>query len=48
MGSFGPSHENPKTKKIYGIQFHPEVTHTSRGKEILKNFAIKICKLKKN
>ncbi len=37
-----------KTKKIYGIQFHPEVTHTSRGKEILKNFAIKICKLKKN
>ena len=32
-----------KTKKIYGIQFHPEVTHTSRGKEILKNFATKIC-----
>ena len=30
-------------KKIYGIQFHPEVVHTPRGKEILKNFLYKIC-----
>jgi GMP synthase (glutamine-hydrolysing) len=30
-------------KKIYGIQFHPEVVHTPRGKEILKNFLYTIC-----
>ena len=39
--------ENPK-KKLYGIQFHPEVTHTHRGKIILKNFIFDICKIKKN
>jgi GMP synthase (glutamine-hydrolysing) len=31
-------------KKIYGIQFHPEVVHTPRGKDILKNFLYEICK----
>lgn len=32
------------TKKPYfGIQFHPEVTHTPKGTEILGNFAAKIC-----
>ena len=31
-------------KSIYGIQFHPEVAHTERGTEILKNFVLKICK----
>ena len=36
------------SKKLYGIQFHPEVTHTERGKIILKNFIFKICKTKKN
>jgi len=30
--------------KIYGLQFHPEVTHTTYGKDILKNFCKKICK----
>lgn len=30
-------------KKIYGIQFHPEVVHTARGKEILTNFLFRIC-----
>jgi len=30
-------------KKFYGIQFHPEVVHTPRGKEIIKNFCINIC-----
>ena len=39
--------ENSK-KKFYGIQFHPEVTHTKKGKVILKNFVIDICKLKRN
>ena len=35
-------------KKFYGIQFHPEVTHTEKGKIILKNFIFSICKFKKN
>ena len=38
--------ENPK-KKIFGIQFHPEVTHTKNGKKILRNFIFSICKSKK-
>ena len=33
-----------KGKKIYGIQFHPEVIHTEKGMEILKNFSYKISK----
>ena len=36
------------SKKLYGIQFHPEVTHTEKGKIILKNFIFKICMIKKN
>jgi len=36
-----------KKKKIYGIQFHPEVTHTQNGNIILKNFIFDICKTKK-
>ena len=31
-------------KKLYAIQFHPEVLHTVRGKEILFNFVRNICK----
>ena len=34
-------------KKIYGIQFHPEVTHTKNGKQLFKNFLFSICKIKK-
>ena len=30
-------------KKLYAIQFHPEVLHTEKGKEILFNFVRKIC-----
>ena len=36
-----------KILKIYAIQFHPEVTHTSIGSKLLKNF-IKICDCKKS
>ncbi len=32
-----------KEKKIWGVQFHPEVSHTLNGKEILKNFAVRIA-----
>ena len=37
--------ENSK-KKIYGVQFHPEVTHTDNGKQLFKNFIFTICKIK--
>ena len=36
-----------KKKNIYGIQFHPEVTHTENGSIIFKNFIFNICKTKK-
>ena len=38
--------ENLK-KRIYGVQFHPEVTHTDNGQIIFKNFLFLICKLRK-
>lgn len=31
------------SKKQYGIQFHPEVTHTPQGAKLLSNFVVKIC-----
>ncbi len=34
--------EDPK-RKLYGLQFHPEVAHTPRGKEILQNFIYRVC-----
>jgi len=34
--------ENPE-KKVYAVQFHPEVNHTERGTEILRNFLFKVC-----
>ena len=37
-----------KLKKFYGIQFHPEVTHTENGKKLISNFIFLICKIKKN
>lgn len=41
----GIAHEE---KEYYGIQFHPEVTHTPQGKEVIENFAVKICKAKQD
>jgi GMP synthase (glutamine-hydrolysing) len=34
--------------KIYALQFHPEVSHTPRGKKIIRNFLFEICKCKPN
>jgi GMP synthase (glutamine-hydrolysing) len=31
-------------KKLYAVQFHPEVHHTEQGTEMLRNFVLKICK----
>jgi len=36
------------SRKLYGLQFHPEVVHTSCGTQILSNFVFDICKCKKN
>ena len=35
-------------KPFYGVQFHPEVTHTEYGTQILKNFLFKVCNLETN
>ena len=37
-----------KLKKFYGVQFHPEVTHTENGKKLISNFIFLICKIKRN
>jgi GMP synthase (glutamine-hydrolysing) len=37
--------ENP-VRKIYGLQFHPEVNHTSIGNQIFRNFLFDICHVK--
>ncbi len=31
------------TRKLYGLQFHPEVVHTPDGREMLRRFAVEIC-----
>jgi len=34
------------TRQMYGVQFHPEVTHTPSGSKMIHNFVRKICKCK--
>ncbi|MFV0388747.1 MAG: glutamine-hydrolyzing GMP synthase [Pyrinomonadaceae bacterium] len=41
-GSVITAIENP-ARNIYGVQFHPEVSHTPRGAEIIRNFLFDIC-----
>jgi GMP synthase (glutamine-hydrolysing) len=31
------------TRRFFGVQFHPEVAHTPRGKEVLENFIFRVC-----
>jgi GMP synthase (glutamine-hydrolysing) len=35
-------------KRLYGLEFHPEVNHTERGTEILRNFVFQVCGAKQN
>jgi len=36
------------SKKFYGVQFHPEVTHTENGKKLISNFIFQICHVRRN
>ncbi len=36
------------TKPYFGIQFHPEVTHTKQGKAVISNFAVNICQARQD
>ncbi|MDD6484750.1 MAG: glutamine-hydrolyzing GMP synthase [Clostridiales bacterium] len=36
------AYENPE-KKLYAVQYHPEVNHSVKGKEMLHNFLYKVC-----
>lgn len=37
-----------KKQGLYGLQFHPEVEHTPRGKQMIRNFLLDICRCKRS
>jgi GMP synthase (glutamine-hydrolysing) len=37
-----------ENEQTFGIQFHPEVTHSTNGKEIISNFIVQVCKCSQN
>src|SRR5207245_11811356 len=37
-----------RDRRIYGVQFHPEVAHTARGQEVLKAFLYDVCGCRPN
>ncbi|HEV2288124.1 MAG TPA: glutamine-hydrolyzing GMP synthase [Candidatus Acidoferrales bacterium] len=39
--------EDP-VRHLYGVEFHPEVRHTERGTDMLRNFVFEVCHAKKN
>lgn len=39
---------NKFQQPVYGIQFHPEVTHSTQGRDIIKNFVVDICSCTQN
>jgi GMP synthase (glutamine-hydrolysing) len=34
------------TRRFFGVQFHPEVAHTPRGRDVLDNFVLRICRVR--
>jgi len=36
------------TGQFFGVQFHPEVAHTERGREVLDNFVLRVCRAQPN
>lgn len=35
-----------RERRLFGVQFHPEVHHTARGREVLENFLFRVCRCK--
>jgi len=37
-----------RTRRMYGVEFHPEVNHTDHGSEMLRNFVFEVCGAQRN